>query len=86
MLNLNMTLAELVGCGFGMLGALLISLKSKWSGWGFVLYLVSNIGWIIYGFSIQSMGILIQQSYFTITSLVGVWFWLVKNKRQGAIA
>ena len=33
----------------GLLGSLLLALQSEVSGWGFVVFLVSNAAWLFYG-------------------------------------
>lgn len=65
------------GSVWGLLGAGLLALNNEYSGWGFVAFLVSNGHWI--GFSLLSRikGLLIMQIGFTITSLIGIWRWLV---------
>jgi len=41
--------APWAGCAAGALGSLLLATKSRASGWGFVVYLVSNVAWISVG-------------------------------------
>lgn len=66
---------EYIGCGFGLLGALLLSLNCKHSGWGFVAFLVSNVAWITFAVQNGINGLLVMQFGFTITSLIGIYRW-----------
>jgi hypothetical protein len=46
---------EWVGCAFGLMGAAMLALNTRFSGWGFVFFLfflLSNICWIRYGVSL----------------------------------
>lgn len=68
---------EWVGSVLGLLGATLLATHSKASGYGFVAFLASNVCWIYFGYKTRSHGLLTMQAGFTVTSLVGVWQWLV---------
>ncbi len=70
------------GCLLGLGGAGLLALKNRLSGYGFVLFLLSNIAWIAFGFLTQATGIIVMQIGFTLTSLVGVWQWLVVPRHE----
>lgn len=56
-------------------------MNSRWSGWGFVVFLLSNAFWIAFGLATQAPGLVVMQLVFTFTSLVGVWRWLVVPRR-----
>ena len=71
------TSLEWGGCITGILGALCLAIRSPHSGYGFVLYLVSNAFWATYGVLTSANGLLTQQAVFSITSLIGVWNWLI---------
>lgn len=68
------------GCVTGVLGSLLLAWRSAWSGWGFVVYLVSNAFWIAYGLKTGAPGLVSMQAVFTFTSLVGIWRWLLADR------
>ena len=68
---------ELVSALTGMLGALLLATRSRYAGWAFVLWLVSNVGWIIFGAGNQYWFFIVQQVVFTVTSLIGIYRWLI---------
>lgn len=74
----SLILIELTAAAFGVLGTVLLALRGPRAGWGFVAYLVSNAGWIGFAWIHGHWGMLAQQLAFTVSSLVGVWVWLVK--------
>jgi len=75
---------EWSGCFTGVLGALLLALNTKHSGWGFVLFLISNGFWIMYGIENNAIGLITTQVVFTMTSLIGIYRWLISKKREKA--
>lgn len=70
-----------LGCITGVFGALLLALKIKHSGWGFVLFLVSNGFWIAFAIETSANGLLVMQLAFSITSAIGIFNWLVDDKQ-----
>jgi len=66
-------LIEWIGCATGLCGAALLALNNRYSGWGFVLFLVSNVAWIYFGLLTHATGMVVMQVGFTATSLMGVW-------------
>lgn len=65
---------------FGVFGTLLIATRSRWAGWGLVAFLASNVGWLWFSHVHGHQWMFMQQVAFTVSSLVGVWFWLVKGR------
>lgn len=70
---------EWIGCGFGVLGALLLAANMRLSGWGFVAFLVSNICWIGYGLLQGKPSLVYMQAAMSFTSVLGVYRWLYKK-------
>jgi len=66
-----------LGCGTALSGAALLALNCRASGWGFVLFLISNGFWLAYGWVTNAPGLVVTQLGFTVTSLMGVWKWLI---------
>lgn len=64
----------------GVLGTLVLAVKSRWSGWGFVVYLASNAGWMWFADFHHHQFMFLQQVAFAICAVIGVWFWLVKGR------
>lgn len=65
------------GCATGVVGALLLALNTKHSGWGFVAFLISNGFWTAYGIQTEAPGLITTQVIFTATSLLGIYRWFV---------
>lgn len=75
---MNTTLPiELAAAAFGVAGTILLALNGPRAGWGFVLYLASNTGWIAFAWIHAHWALLAQQLAFFVSSLLGVWVWLV---------
>ncbi len=72
-----LSLLEWGGCASGVLGSLLLALKNRFSGFGFVLFVVSNLCWATFALATGTNGLLLQQFFFTATSVIGIWQWLV---------
>lgn len=68
---------EMFSAALGLLGAALLASRSRWAGWAFVAWLISNIGWIVFGAGNQHWFFIAQQVGFTVTSVLGIWTWLI---------
>lgn len=75
---LNPASAEWAGCCSGLIGAGVLALNTTFSGWGFVLFLLSNFFWIAYGYMTKTKSLVLMQAGFTLTSVVGIWNWIGK--------
>lgn len=73
-----MNLIEIIAAFFGLSGTLLLATKSQWAGWGFVAFLGSNAGWLAFAWQHNHQAMFIQQIGFTISSLLGIWKWLIE--------
>ncbi len=78
---MTQTLLEWLGCLTGLLGALLLAHNSRYSGYGFVAFLVSNTCWIGYGVLGESWGLVVMQLGFTATSVLGLYRWFPGLRR-----
>ncbi|MFE8644155.1 hypothetical protein ACFX58_03610 [Sphingomonas sp. NCPPB 2930] len=74
-----MQMLELLAAVFGLLGTILLATRSRFAGWGFVAYLVSNGGWMAFAWPLGNWWLFAQQVGFTATSLIGIWCWLVRQ-------
>lgn len=68
---------EWFGSIAGILGALLLAANIQYSGYGWLLFLVSNIAWIVYALQSKIKSMLIMQLVFTSTSLIGIFRWIM---------
>jgi nicotinamide riboside transporter PnuC len=78
------TAVEILAAATGLLGTLLLALRGPRAGWGFVLYLVSNAGWIWFAIQGHHVALLMQQVGFTATSAYGAYAWLWRDRLKGA--
>ena len=69
---------EISAALLGVLGTLLLAGRSRLAGWGFVAYLLSNAGWLVFSWDRALWALFFQQAIFTACSLYGVWTWLVR--------
>ncbi len=82
MIDLSLGTLQWMGCATGVTGSLLLALnQSRISGFGFIAYLLSNACWVGYALSTSATGLAVQQAVFTLTSLIGVWRWLIVPAR-----
>jgi hypothetical protein len=71
------------GCATGVMGASLLASKVRWAAWGFVFFLASNLAWGLYGWLTGTPGMVLMQTAFTLTSLAGIFNWLIVPLRSG---
>lgn len=64
--------AESWGANFGIAGALLLALALPASKWGWVLFLASNVGWLVFALAHGYRKLLVQTCVFASTSLLGI--------------
>jgi hypothetical protein len=65
------------GTAAGVAGATLVALNLPFSGWGFVLFLVSSISWMVAGALHKDNPLVALNFVFTLTNLLGIWRWLL---------
>lgn len=68
---------EAAAAAFGLVGAFLLAGKGQLAPWGWVAFLASNIGWLAFGWMRRHWFLLAQQVGFTLSSLLGIWRWLL---------
>lgn len=69
---------ELFATACGLLGSLVLSLKGNRAAWGWLLFAMSNVGWLVFSFGYSHWGMFAQQIGFSITSAIGIWKWLIE--------
>ena len=74
---------EISAALLGVVGTLLLAGRSRLAGWGFVAYLASNAGWLVFSWDMSLWSLFAQQLVFTGCSLYGVWTWLVRPALGG---
>lgn len=78
-----LTVLGAVGFILGVGGSAMLMIKNhRWAHYGWAMYLGSNACWVSYAI-MSSQGILLAQNLcFSVTSLIGVWTWIVRPKLQ----
>ncbi len=71
---------ECVGSLNGIAGAWVLALKCRYSKFGWLAYLASNIFMIAFAIALQRNWLLLQFCAFTLSSLVGIWNYIVCDK------
>lgn len=75
---MSTALLEVAAAICGVAGTVLLARKGPRAGWGFVAFLASNVGWIAFAWIQAHWALLVQQLAFTVTSVWGIWNWLVQ--------
>lgn len=73
-----MTFTELFAAGCGLMGTLLLACNGRFAGFGFVAFLGSNAGWLAFAYGHQHWAMLVQQIGFTVSSLIGIYVWIIR--------
>jgi hypothetical protein len=63
------------GTAFGIVGAIIVALNLSFSGWGFVLFLISSFAWCIAGIKMKEASLVLLQGTFTAINLLGIYRW-----------
>lgn len=77
---MNSLAIEIGAAAFGLLGTTLLAFNGRRAGWGFIALLASNAGWLAFSYAGGHWFLFVQQIGFTITSLIGVWRWLLRGR------
>jgi Na+(H+)/acetate symporter ActP len=75
---MNAKVVEWTGAILGMLGSLLLALNAAISGYGFIVFLTSNVCWLVFGIRNRAWGLVTMQIGFTVTSITGIYNWFIK--------
>ena len=66
-----------IGAGMGIAAALVVALNLPFSGWGFVLFLVSSVSWTVAGVIMRENSLALLNGVFTVINLLGIYRWLI---------
>jgi len=64
--------AETWGASLGIAGALLLALALPQSRWGWVLFLGSNVAWLLFAGVLGHRKLFVQTCVFSLSSLLGI--------------
>ena len=70
----------------GIIAAIMVAGKfsGKITGWGFVVFAVSSVGWISFGLMKEETPLTIQNAVLFVVNLIGVWRYLVMKEAEKA--
>jgi uncharacterized protein with PQ loop repeat len=70
----------------GIVAAVMVAskLSARVTGWGFVIFAVSSVGWVVFGFAIGETPLIIQNAVLVVINLIGVWRYLIVKEREPA--
>jgi len=74
---MDITLLGWVGCGSGMIGALLISFKIPVPA--FIIWLGGSFVWITYGYYTNQFHLVLQSMAFACLNIIGIKNWRKKD-------
>ena len=66
-----------VGTATGVCGALVLAFNLPFSGWGFVLLLVSSLAWMTAGIRMRDTPHTLLHGVFTVINVLGIYQWLI---------
>lgn len=75
---MNEKFVEWTGALLGLIGSAMLALNVSVSGFGFLAFLISNLFWLVFGVKKKAWGLVTMQVGFTVTSLMGLYNWLLK--------
>jgi len=52
------------------------NLGSRFTGWGFVVFTIGSVGWIVIGAVTGQANLLWQNVFLCLVNIVGIWRWL----------
>lgn len=66
----------------GIIAAVMIAVRfgGRVTGWGFVVFTVSSVAWILTGWLDDTWSLLAQNLVLFVINLLGVWRWLIRHE------
>lgn len=61
------------------------NLGARITGWGFVVFTLGSIGWILVGLEGHETGLVITNGFLTLANAVGIWRWLGRQARYESV-
>lgn len=61
------------------------NLGARVTGWGFVVFTVGSIGWVIVGLGSGQTNLVATNAFLTAVNAVGIWRWLGRQARYEAV-
>lgn len=61
---------------FGIIGSLIIALNIPVSGWAFLIFMLSSLGWMAAAAVMKERSIFTESAVYTVINLIGIYRWL----------
>lgn len=74
---IDATFFEWMGTGAGILGAAMISSKTRFSPYGWIAFIISSTNLSVFALMTQAYGLFTLELVFIVTNVVGLWRWLI---------
>ena len=52
------------------------NLGSRFTGWGFIVFTIGSLGWIVIGATTGQPNLLWQNVFLCVVNVIGIWRWL----------
>jgi uncharacterized protein with PQ loop repeat len=67
----------------GIIAAVMVAGKfsGKITGWGFVIFAASSVGWVAFGLMKEETPLTLQNAVLFVINLIGVWRYLIMKER-----
>ncbi|MBI6882849.1 nicotinamide mononucleotide transporter [Pseudomonas putida] len=72
------TIFEWIGTCSGILGAAMVASKTRFSPFGWIAFMLSSLNLGIFAYLTDANGLLLLESVFFLTNVLGLWQWLIK--------
>jgi sporulation protein YlmC with PRC-barrel domain len=61
------------------------NLGARVTGWGFVVFTLGSLGWIVVGIGSGQTSLIITNAFLTLVNAVGIWRWLGRQARYESV-
>lgn len=72
----NLSYLKWGSAAFGILGSLIIALNIPISGWAFVIFMMSSMGWMAAAAIMKERSIFAESAVYTVINLIGIYRWM----------
>ncbi|WP_232476127.1 PRC-barrel domain-containing protein [Flavisphingomonas formosensis] len=76
------TMAEWIAPAATMIAAMMTAanLGARFTGWGFVVFLIGSLCWSLVGFTTGQANLLTTNIFLTLVNAIGIWRWLGRQR------
>ena len=70
-------ISKCIGTASGILGAIIVALKSDAAGYGFIFLALSAVCWTVAAWLSNERSLMFLQSSFIVVNFIGIYTWLI---------